>query len=132
MQEVTEAQEMPDSEAPPLRVGVGTTDHECPFQASLSGPPPLAPTARQLLAEGQARPLRLSPVPGLGAGTTDQVLPFQDSARMEPLPRLPRAWQEPAAAQDTASSEPPVTFGLETVVHAVPFQDSMRPLSGPP
>jgi hypothetical protein len=61
-------------------------------------------------------------------------LPFQLSANGRLLAttsmNVPTAWQLPAAAQDTSSSEPCGTRGPVTTDHVCPFQDSVSGYDG--
>src|SRR5215469_13576152 len=74
-----------------------------------------------------------------GLGTMAHRVPFQDSIRVLTAfwlgLKLPTAVQDRAETQDTPlseSKEPCGALGLGTMVHRVPFQDSMRVLAAAP
>jgi hypothetical protein len=117
--------------------GLGTIDQVVPFHDSTSvlGLRPRAPTAVQVVGDTHDTAERPSPrESGFGLGTIDQVVPFHDSMRVLGPPfaavPVPTAVQALADTHDTASSKlsGPAVFGLGTIDHAVPFQDSISVL----
>ncbi len=112
-----------------------------PFQCRMTpwrGLVMVPPTAQALLAEVAVTALRSMSAPTkAGTGTTFQDLPSQCSIRalksLVPLPVQPTAQASLGETTATRSSAPAgAGVGLGTVVHAVPFQCSIRVLSDGP
>ena len=123
----------------PDGVRLAATDQVDPFQDSarvLPTPLPFAylPTATHLDAVAQETAFRELPCapPGFGDWTTDQWAPFQDSTNVTTtkaaLRSPPTATQADTPVHETADSVlllAPARFGLGTIDHAVPFQNSV-------